>query len=47
MGNGALPSPEGLGMSHIFGWTPGAPWDARFQPQRGDLTKPRPPAHKR
>ena len=44
MGNGPLPSPQGLSMSHIFCWTPGAPWDARFQPQRGDLTKPRPTA---
>jgi len=44
MGNGPLPSPQGLGMSHIFCWTPGAPWDASSQPQRGDVTKPRPPA---
>jgi hypothetical protein len=34
-------------MSQGFCWTPSAQRDAGFQTQRGDLTKPRPPAHKR
>ena len=45
-GRSVAPTPtplkRNLIMSQIICRTPGAPWDARFQPQRGDLTKPRP-----
>ena len=38
------PSPSGLSMSHISGWTPGAAWDALLQPRRGGPPQPRPTA---
>ena len=39
-----LPSPQGLSVTHIFGWTQGVCGNVRLQPRRGDLTKPRPTA---